>query len=169
MKTLLILRHGKSSWDNPDLADHDRPLKKRGERDAPRIGMLLRNESLAPDIIITSTALRARRTAELVAEHCGYRAELVENAAMYPGAPPDHLNVLKQVDDAHERVMIVAHNPGLEELLQGLTGAQEALPTAALARVTLPVSHWQELGLDTTGRLEQLWRPKALDDSALRA
>lgn len=164
MKTLLVLRHGKSSWDQPGIADHDRPLKNRGERDAPRIGRLIRGERLVPDLIVTSTALRARRTAEVVAAHCDYRSSIVENADLYPGSSRDYTAALKEVDDAHERIMIVAHNPGLEELVQDLTGRSERLPTAALVWISLPVTRWSDIQRDTSATLERLWRPKELDE-----
>ena len=76
MKLLLILRHAKSSWKDPDLDDHDRPLNKRGRRDAPRMGRLLRKEDLLPDLILSSTAVRARMTAEMVADASRYRGPL---------------------------------------------------------------------------------------------
>jgi len=76
MKTLLILRHAKSSWKNPGLADHNRPLNKRGKRDAPRVGRLLRDKNLTPDLILSSTAKRALDTAEAAAESSGYEGEI---------------------------------------------------------------------------------------------
>lgn len=166
MKTLLVLRHGKSSWDHPGIADHDRPLKKRGERDAPRIGKLVRDERLIPDLILTSTAVRARRTAELVAAHGGYRGDIVECADLYPGSSRDYTAVLNDVGDDHERVMIVAHNPGLEELVRGLTGYNERLPTAALAWIRLPITCWNELAQNASATLERVWRPKELHEPA---
>jgi len=163
MKTLLILRHGKSSWDDPELRDHDRPLKKRGKRDAPRMGKLLKKEKLIPELIVTSTAERASRTADLVAEHCGYKGTIQRTENLYHGSPDDFVNVLSEVANNPDRVLIVGHNPGFEELLQTLTGRSERLPTAALARVSLPVGRWHELDRETKGTLENVWRPKELD------
>lgn len=163
MKTLLILRHGKSSWDHPELNDHDRPLKKRGRRDAPRMGKLLKKETLVPDLILSSTAERAFRTAELVAENCGYAGSIQRAETLYHGSPEDFAGVLVEVDDASDCVMIVGHNPGLEELLRILTGKAERLPTAALARVKLPIMSWKQLTLSTRGTLENIWRPKELE------
>ena len=79
MKTLLLLRHAKSSWSDPTLPDHDRPLNKRGIHDAPRMGKLLRHEHLMPDLILSSTAVRAKKTAELVAKACKYKGEIALN------------------------------------------------------------------------------------------
>ena len=162
MKTLLILRHGKSSWDDPDLSDHERPLKKRGKRDAPRMGELLKQENLVPDLIISSTAERARRTAELASEASGYRGQIQHQAELYHGAPEDFIGVLIDAAGKTDCVMVVGHNPGLEELLTALTGIDAFLPTAALAQVSLPIANWDELRLPTPGQLENLWRPREL-------
>lgn len=163
MKILFMLRHGKSSWDNPKLDDHDRPLKKRGRRDAPRMGKLLKTQDLVPDLIVSSTAERAFSTAELVAEHCGYGGAIQRTETLYHGSPEDFVKVIAQADNECDRVMIVGHNPGLEELLRILTGRAERLPTAALARVNLPIANWRELTLNTRGTLDKVWRPKELE------
>jgi phosphohistidine phosphatase len=164
MKTLLLLRHAKSSWGNPGLADHDRPLNKRGKRDAPRIGELLRREELVPHLIISSTARRARVTAELVAEHSGYAGSLRLEADLYAAGAEAYLEGLANLPDEYERVMVVGHNPGLEELLEAIIGGYERLPTAALAEVRLPVQRWRDLNDETEGELVNLWRPKELSD-----
>jgi phosphohistidine phosphatase len=162
MKTLLILRHAKSSWKKPGLADHDRPLNKRGKRDAPRVGQLIEQEDLVPDLIITSTATRARVTAEVVAENSGYEGEIRPERSFYMGYPEAYLEVLRQLPDEIRTVMVVGHNPGLEELLEELVMEPERLPTAALARVDLPVYSWQELDDEVVGELVNLWRPREL-------
>jgi phosphohistidine phosphatase len=162
MKTLLILRHAKSSWDDPGLADIDRPLNKRGKHDAPRIGQLLRSEDLVPDLLLASPAKRALKTAEAVAEESGYAGEIAVQADFYPGDPEDFIEVLRSLPDEHERVMVVGHNPGLEELVDALTGESVALPTAALAQITLPVDRWSNLIEAIEGRLVNVWRVKEL-------
>ena len=162
MKTLLIMRHAKSSWKDEDLADHDRPLKRRGEYDAVQIGERIRRNDLTPQRIITSTAQRALKTAELVAEACHYEERIIATRAFYGAEPDEFIEVLRQLDDADECVMVVGHNPDLETLLESLTGTMESLPTAAVAQVTLPINAWEELTEDTSGRLVQLWTPSTL-------
>jgi phosphohistidine phosphatase len=157
MKTLLILRHAKSEWDEPGVADHDRTLSGRGKRDAPRMGQRLRAEQLAPDLIVSSSAKRARKTAKLVAEACGYEGEIQLEPDLYMAGPEAYLEVLQEAPDSCETVMVVGHNPGLEELLETLTGEAEALPTAAVAQVTLPIESWRELSEDIEGKLANLW------------
>jgi phosphohistidine phosphatase len=163
VKTLLILRHAKSSWDDASLDDRERPLNPRGRRDAPRMGDLLRDERLVPDVIITSDAVRAHMTAVAVAETAGYRRDLVVNPLLYHASPKDVIAVLKTVPNAKARtVMIVGHNPGLENLIEQLTGEQPDLPTAALVQLALPIEAWGELSASTRATLVDLWRPKEL-------
>jgi phosphohistidine phosphatase len=159
MKTLLILRHAKSSWKDEEVGDHDRPLNKRGKRDAPRMGERLKEADLQPELIISSTAKRARKTASKVAHQCGYQGVIELHGTLYLAPPGAYLEALRHVDDAIHRVMIVGHNPGLEQLLAMLTGQQVLLPTATLAHVELAVDHWSDLDTQTRGSLVQLWHP----------
>jgi phosphohistidine phosphatase len=162
MKTLLILRHAKSSWKHPELTDHDRPLNKRGKRDAPRIGKLVRDNGLMPDLIMSSTAERARKTAKAVAKASGYKSKIELTPAFYHAGPEAYISALRNLSDDYRRIMVVGHNPGMEELLELLTGRVEVMPTAALALVSLPVTQWRELSHETIGELINLWRPREL-------
>jgi phosphohistidine phosphatase SixA len=94
VKSLLILRHAKSSWKHPELNDHDRPLNKRGKNDAPRMGKLLQKEKLIPDVILSSTAIRASATAESVVKACGYKGEVTLNRSLYAAGPEAYLQLL---------------------------------------------------------------------------
>ncbi len=160
MRTLLVLRHGKSSRKHADLSDHDRPLTERGKRDAPRVGQLLRLRRLFPGAIISSTAKRARRTAEEVAQSSAFDGRVQLEPRLYLADPATILDVVRRGDAKAKRVMVVGHNPGLEELVARLTGNDEHLPTAALAQISLPIDQWRDLRLSTDGQLISLWRPK---------
>lgn len=160
MKTLLILRHAKSSWNNAHLTDHDRPLNGRGKQDAPRVGQALKSRDLVPDLIITSTAERALATAEAAAIHCDYDHELRIERRFYLAGPETYLSVLRQLEGDPACVMVVGHNPGLEDLLHHLTQRLEAMPTAALAQVSLPIKQWANLRESTRGTLAWFWWPK---------
>jgi phosphohistidine phosphatase len=162
MKTLLVLRHAKSSWNDPALVDHERPLNKRGRRDAPRMGALVREHGLIPDVVISSDAVRARLTAEAVAEAARYAGEILLDPHLYLACPADILSLLPKVRENPKTVMIVGHNPGLEELVEQLTGERQHLPTAALAQIDLPIEQWRDLKLSTRGTLVGLWRPEQL-------
>lgn len=163
MKTLLILRHAKSSWNDARLSDHERPLNSRGKQDAPRMGRLLRDEDLTPQAIISSSAKRALATAKLVAENCDYEGDILVTRNLYHGAPEDYVAMLQEVGGEKESILVVGHNPGIEELVDELTGEDPVMSTAALAQVSLPIGSWRELSLEATGSLENFWRPKDLD------
>ena len=165
MKTLLLLRHAKSSWKNADLSDHDRPLNERGKTDAPRMGLLLKQNELVPDLIVSSTAKRARKTAEKVAVECSYVGSINLEGELYLAPPSAYIEVLRQVDDEYQRVMAIGHNPGIEELLHLFSGsdAHMHMPTAALARLSLEIDFWRDLNRDSKCVLEGYWCPKDLD------
>lgn len=160
MRTLLVLRHAKSSWSDSSVADHLRPLNDRGQRDAPRVGQLLRHRRLTPDLIISSDAERALMTAEASAKAAGYVGEIRLDHRLYLAAPGEILAVLRGADEGAGIVMVVGHNPGLEGLVGQLTGEPAYLPTATLAQVVLPIDRWRDLDETTLGRLENIWQPK---------
>ena len=164
MKTLLLMRHAKSSWKDSELADHERPLNKRGKKDAPRMGVLLQERELVPQRILCSSALRARETAQVIAENAGFSGEIVTIDRLYMAETDEFLAVLRELPDDLERVMIIGHNPGLETLLQVLSGRIESLPTAVLAHLSLEISSWAQLDNEVTGELLEIWRPKELHD-----
>jgi phosphohistidine phosphatase len=162
MKTLLLLRHAKSSWKDNSLADHDRPLNQRGKRDAPRMGKLMREEGLVPDLILTSSARRALSTAKLAAEASGFEGEMEVSRDLYAAGPENFIEALEALPDQYHTVLTVGHNPGMEELLEALTEESQAMPTAALAQIEMPIDHWTDIE-DATGRLVNLWLPRNLE------
>jgi phosphohistidine phosphatase len=164
MKTLLLLRHAKSSWKDPDLSDHDRPLNKRGQSDAPRMGKLLKDEELIPDLIMSSTAARANKTAELVAKECKYKGEIVLNHSLYGAEPADYLKILEGLSDTYKAVLVVGHSPSLGETVEVLTGSPDVImPTCSLAQIRLSIQNWDELNKQKIkGKLVKVWRPKEL-------
>lgn len=162
MKTLLILRHAKSSWENASQSDHDRPLNKRGKRTAPLVGGLIRDEKIVPDLILSSTARRARETAFLVGENCGYTRAVELRAELYPTSVERCLTVLRQIDGENDCLLVVGHNPGLEEVVERLTLRFERLPTAALVQLSLDLEDWPDLSESTSATLVNLWRPREI-------
>jgi phosphohistidine phosphatase len=163
VKLLSILRHAKSSWRDSSLEDHDRPLNKRGARDAPRMGGLIREQGLLPDTILSSTARRARDTALAVAEAAGFPEEVRLTRSLYGASPDTCLEVLRELPDSSGHIMIVGHNPTLEELVALLVGEAHAMPTAALAVVELPIDSWRDLDPIPRGTLRALFLPRELD------
>ncbi len=163
MKTLLLLRHGKSSRDDAALADQARPLAPRGRKDAPRMGRLIRDRELVPDAVVSSPAVRARSTALLAAEAADFVGPIRFDARIYEASVDTLLEVVRGLPDGEDRVLLVGHNPGFEDLLAAFSGTAEHFPTGALARVELSVDRWSDVEV-TTGRVTGTWRPKALDD-----
>lgn len=163
MKTLLLLRHAKSSWDDPGLLDFDRPLAPRGKRDAPRIGKELKNRKPLPDLIIASPAVRAKETIEAVIEAAHLDLSPKFDESIYGASSDQLLALVRLIPDKISCVLLVGHNPGFEELVEQLTGAYERMPSAAVACIEFQVNHWQEVQ-DHAGKLAWLITPKQLDD-----
>ena len=163
MKTLLIMRHGKSSWKDETLSDHDRPLAKRGRLDVPKMGAFIQDQDIVPEIILSSTAKRARETAELFAEATRFDGSIYFHRSIYHGDTSDYFDLLQTLDSGHRIAMIVGHNPGLEELISNLVDSDEWMPTSSIARIDLDIDSWQVLNEFTTGVLIELWRPRELN------
>jgi len=157
MKSLLVLRHAKSSWKETDQVDHDRPLNKRGKHDAPRIGKLLRQERLIPELVLSSSARRARDTAEAAIEASGYTPEIRHLPSFYQCDLGAFYDTLRLLPGDLDRVMIVGHNPELEQLVYALTAETVVLPTAALVHISLPLQAWSDLDTNTRGALVKTW------------
>ena len=145
MKTLLILRHAKAVSKDPSLSDHDRPLDNLGENDALHMGELMKDKDIIPPFIISSTALRAKTTAELVAKGCGYQGDIVLNRSLYEAKPKDYLLILNTLSDKYNSVLIVGHNPTVEDTIQMLTDSGVTIPSCVLAHLSLPIEKWSDL------------------------
>jgi phosphohistidine phosphatase len=157
MKTVLILRHAKSDWGAPDLADFDRPLAKRGLEDAPRMGQVLALFNLVPDKILSSPAQRAKQTAELVAKASGYCQAIQWEKLFYEGNPASLLTTLEELPDEVTRVLLIGHNPMLEETVALLCspgfwendradgGWRMKIPTAGLVNLQFDIESWADL------------------------
>lgn len=164
MKTVLLLRHAKSSWDNPALDDHERPLNKRGLKVAPRMGQLIADEGLKPDVIVSSTAVRAATTAEVVAEECGYEGEIYFMDDLYLAPPSAYLCLLRDLPEEYESALLVGHNPGISELVFSMCRERVDMPTAALAHAQSGNESWKQFEQESEADLVNFWRPKELDE-----
>ena len=160
-RRLYIMRHGKSDWGATGLADRERDLAQRGRRDSQRMGELLAERGLTPDRIIASPAKRARLTAKLVARACGYGGKIGREETLYYGEAERCVSLLCGLADAWRSVLVVGHNPGLEELVGLLTGESVKLTTANVAAIDLPVEDWADLRPHCArGVLRFVLRPK---------
>ena len=157
MATVLLMRHAKSSWDDPSLADHDRPLNRRGRRDAPRMGHLLCELNLIPDVIVTSSALRARQTADAIRDECELADPVVEEQ-LYHASLADWQEIVGNCGTG-EIALYIGHNPGLEEVVSALAGEFIRMPTAAIAMFTS--QNLEQFAMEDL-QFVNVWRPKEL-------
>lgn len=171
MKTLILLRHAKSSWSDPAASDFDRPLNKRGHRAARTIGRELRSRGIGFDSVVASPAARVVETLTDLSEGYGSPIEPDYDRRIYLASASALLEIVRQADDSAERLLIVGHNPGLETLAMLLTredgnGLRGELavkyPTATVAEIALPVEHWREVA-EGGGHLNRFIRPRDLD------
>jgi phosphohistidine phosphatase len=151
-----MVRHAKSSWKDPDLADHQRPLNKRGKKAAPEMGRRLRKRGGLPDMIVSSDARRAVDTAVSMAEMLGLSPQAIrQTPELYHGTPDRILAVVHQLDDQWERVMLVGHNPGFTEMVNRFTPAPIAnIPTAGVVELRFNTRSWRNICRDN---LESSW------------
>lgn len=167
-RELLLLRHAKSDWNSDAATDFERPLAKRGKSDAPKVGSWLYREGLVPDHVVSSPAERARQTAAKVCKRLDFKKKrIVWDAAIYEAGVSDLLAVLARCPEAAATVLLVGHNPGLEDLLRHLIGEDieipddgKLMPTATVARLEMP-NDWKALP-PGSAQLLSITRPKSL-------
>ncbi|MGH7587884.1 MAG: SixA phosphatase family protein [Gemmatimonadota bacterium] len=154
MKTLVLVRHAKSSWKDASLADRDRPLNDRGKRDAPRMGRRLAARGGAPDLVISSPAARALETARIIAAAVGYPVDRIrEDERIYLAGPAELIEAIHDLDDVDDRVFLVGHNPGLTELVNELSApAVDNVPTCGVVEFRLTGERWADLSRVTVRR-----------------
>jgi phosphohistidine phosphatase len=162
-KHLALLRHAKSSWSDAHLDDHDRPLAPRGRRAATRVGLYMRQQRIAPDLVLCSSATRARQTLDLL--DVAPNAEVLVEDELYGATATVLVARLRHVGDNNRSVLLVGHNPGIQDTAISLARNPEALtdkfPTAALADLLLPNAAWKELR-PGIARLQALVVPRKL-------
>jgi phosphohistidine phosphatase len=150
MKTLFLVRHAKSSWDDPTLADEDRPLNARGKRDAPKMGKRLAKRDVKLDLILSSPANRAIATAQFLADKLDYKLKnIVVDNRLYPGAVNDLLKVVHNLGDKLNRVILVGHHPALSQLAHRLSSDITHMPTCAVAEFTFKAKLWRDVSKAT--------------------
>jgi phosphohistidine phosphatase len=146
MKLLSLVRHAKSSWKDASLGDFERPLNKRGRRDAPRMGQRFASVEPAPDLILSSPAERAAHTARVIAEEIGYAVEQIRlEKRLYLATSAEMIGVVQELDDRLGHIALVAHNPGLTALCGVLARANiDNVPTCGIVRMQLEIDAWRD-------------------------
>lgn len=169
MKTLGLLRHGKSSWDDPELRDFDRPLKRRGREASIQVGEELRRRKLRFDRVLTSPAARVVETIDFLEKGFGEPLKPKFRDDLYAASSQGLLSIVKATADSVNRLLLVGHNPGLQDLACVLASAEDPLaagvaqhyPTAAFALIELPVASWAQVE-PNSGRIADFLRPREL-------
>ncbi len=161
MKRLLVMRHAKSDWTHA-VPDHDRPLNDRGARNAPAMGKALAAMGAVPDHVLTSTAVRAATTVELAAEAGGWNCRIERRPGLYGASAHETLEELLDVDDEHDTVMVVGHQPTWGMLVFELTGARAQIRTATVAGIDLGIPSWAQAPR-ARGELAFLLQPRMLE------
>lgn len=166
MKTIMLLRHAKSSWDDSSLKDFDRPLAKRGQKDAPRIGRFIHGTKSVPAAVISSPAERAKQTVQFVAAEAKISSDLIQwNQDLYYGGARDYLSAIQEAPENATNIMLVGHNPLLEETVSLLCNNEGAygvrMPTAGLVCIEHPAIAWEQVK-PGTARLKWMMIPKLL-------
>jgi phosphohistidine phosphatase len=161
MKTLYLIRHAKSSWDDITLPDFDRPLNERGKKNAPFMGKVLNTLGIQPDLIVSSNAKRAITTAKKIAEEVGYdKSKIKEEPKIYEASVKTLLQIVNQLDDKHKVVFMFGHNPGFTDFANYLSDANLVnIPTCGIARIDFDTKHWAEVS-KSTGHLSYFDFPK---------
>jgi phosphohistidine phosphatase len=163
MRTLYLLRHAKSSWKDASLPDFDRPLNSRGREAAALVGKYLANNKIKFSSVVCSPALRTRETIDLVLKTSGIQVPVDYDDRIYEADVGRLVSVIKSIDDEETSVLLVGHNPGIQDLLAALTSEYREMKTAALAKLTFETSSWQGIKAGV-GRLESFTTPKELAD-----
>lgn len=162
MKTLLFFRHGKSDWNAEYQGDHERPVSKRGQKAARRMGNFLKEAGQVPQSIITSSALRARSTVEMAAESGGWNCPVRVTDALYESSPEILLSEIRDEPDEVDLLMVAGHEPVWSETISRLAGGcRLRFPTAAVARIDLDADSWKDVRFGE-GTLIWLVTPKLL-------
>lgn len=148
MKTVVIVRHGKSSWEDPFLSDHQRPLAKRGLKDAPKMGARLADWGPPVDRVISSSAVRALTTAELVTQEMGLPWDEIQvDDALYHATESEMLELIQDQEDYLDGLMLFGHNPGMTYLVNDLSDLDlDNLPTCGVVILQFEVESWSEIG-----------------------
>ena len=158
------MRHAKSSWDNPGIVDHDRPLNKRGRLAASRMANQLSEHNLLPDMVLASTATRVRETLQLMSDQWQHAVSVLFEKSLYLASPEIILAHVGNLPAACQRAMIVGHNPGLSELAGALRKSYIDLPTAGVIVFETEKNNWLDAVSAKTWREKAVWLPRELAD-----
>lgn len=163
MKKVYIIRHAKSSWRDMSLDDYERPLNKRGKRNAPLMGRVLSSKGVEPDLIISSPAFRAKSTAEIIAEEINYTNKILFREEVYEAAANTLHKILLNIDEEVSTLFIIGHNPGLNSLAYRYLNFSQNIPTCGIVEIEFDCKSWKHID-SKSARLISFEYPKRYDD-----
>lgn len=151
MKELILIRHAKSSWSNPLLEDFERPLNKRGAKNAPFMAKILKQKEVNPDLIISSPSKRTKDTLDFFIKEFDYKGEIIFEESIYEAPYINILKVIKNIDDKHKTIFLIGHNPGLNDLSNFLLGEfKDNIPTCGTVKIDFDVKSWKDIGKENS-------------------
>jgi len=146
MKTIILVRHAKSSWKNMMLADHDRPLNPRGKQNAPEMGRRLKSRNILPELLLASTAKRAKSTAKMIAKEIGYMDKVMKSKSLFHAGTSEIIKIIQSLDNRFSVVMLFGHNPGFTSCANALTPSMiENIPTCGVVSIEFDIQTWKEI------------------------
>ena len=161
MRSLIIFRHGKSDWDAVYDRDHDRPLSKRGVKASKKMGQYLKKIKQIPEIVISSSALRAKATAKLALEHGSWCSELTIETKIYGGTSETLINIIQSTENKYKSICLVGHEPTCSSFISLCTYHSQRFTTASMAKINFKINSWREIEFGS-GILEWIKSPKEI-------
>lgn len=151
MRELILIRHAKSDWSNPLLDDFERPLNKRGSKNAPFMAKILKKEIQKPDLIISSPSFRTKLTLEYFLKEFEYKGEVIFEKSIYEAPYLNLLKAIKNVDDKYKTIFLIGHNPGLNDLANFLLGSfEDNIPTSGVLKIDFDTNSWKNISKDNS-------------------
>lgn len=151
MKELILIRHAKSSWSNPLLEDFERPLNKRGAKNAPFMAKILKQKEVNPDLIISSPSKRTKDTLDFFIKEFDYKGEIIFEESIYEAPYINILKVIKNIDDKHKTIFLFGHNPGFNDLADFLLGRfEDNIPTCGVLKINFDTNYWKNISKDNS-------------------
>lgn len=151
MRELILIRHAKSDWSNPLLDDFERPLNKRGSKNAPFMAKILKKEIQKPDLIISSPSFRTKLTLEYFLKEFEYKGEVIFEKSIYEAPFENLLKVIKNIDDKYKTIFLIGHNPGLNDLANFLLGSfEDNIATSGVLKIDFDTNSWKNISKDNS-------------------
>lgn len=151
MRELILIRHAKSDWSNPLLDDFERPLNKRGSKNAPFMAKILKKEIQKPDLIISSPSFRTKLTLDYFLKEFEYKGEVIFEKSIYEAPFENLLKVIKNIDNKYKTIFLIGHNPGLNDLANFLLGSfEDNIPTSGVLKIDFDTNSWKNISKDNS-------------------